>query len=263
MSFPNVIYKGFGAEKETQSTKIGNLPLGQIMITPGGNTYRHAKASSAASLGAGVIVAPPAIVPGHGSESGSGLLASATTTYNAIGDTTVRLLAKSAAFTTNQYEDGFLNVQGIAASTYLGYLYRIKSNKSAASVSELELELEKNDGLQVAFKAGTTFCSLLKNQYSDAVVATSGLFLMGITPTAVDAGHYFWVQTEGVASIEQGATVCVALSGVMASSGEAGSCTLSVAASTITQMYVGYALEATVASGAVLVRLDLMNSDVT
>ncbi|GAF90558.1 unnamed protein product, partial [marine sediment metagenome] len=215
MSFPNVIYKGFGAEKETGSAKIGSLPLGQIMKLPGGNEYRHTKASSAASLGAGVIVSSPLAVSGHGTVSGSGLLASATTTYNPVGATTVRLLAKSAAFTTDQYADGTLNVQGPALSGYIGHTYRIKSNKSAASVSELELELEKNDGLQVAFSAGATFCSLLKNQYQDTVVCATALYPVGITPVAVSAGHYFWAQTDGIASVVQGATVCVQNSGVM------------------------------------------------
>ena len=48
MSYPNVIYGDYGDEKVAQSTKIGNLPLGQLMVLPDGRKFRHAQASATA-----------------------------------------------------------------------------------------------------------------------------------------------------------------------------------------------------------------------
>ena len=48
MGIPSIIYGDYGDEKVTSSTKIGNLPLGQLMRLPDGRKYRHARSGGTA-----------------------------------------------------------------------------------------------------------------------------------------------------------------------------------------------------------------------
>lgn len=255
MSYPNIIYGDFGDEKNTYAAKPNNNHLGQLMILPDGRKFRLAQAGAA--LGAGVLTAASASQVGHGGIATSGLLASATVTYNQVGDTDIRLLAKSTVVTTDQYADGYLNVIGPAGSTYIGHLYKIKSNKSCASATELRVDLEDSDGLKVAFAAGSTTCGLRKSQYKEAIIAASGLALIGIVPVAVSASHYFWAQRSGPASCENGATACVVGQAVAAASAEAGSVSLGVAVSIASIPMIGHAMDAAGAAEASLVNLTL------
>ena len=263
MSYPNVIYGDFGDEKVAQSTAIGSLPLGQLMILPDGRKFRHGQAA-AASLLAGQIVSTSAAVSKHGDASGSGLLASATVTNNAIGNTAVILLTNSAAITKDQYAGGYLHVMGPAASTYIGHVYRIKSNLSCAVSAKATITLEPTDPLKVAFKAGTTICGLRRSSYKDLIVndgATVIAPVMGAVPVAVSTSFYFWTQRSGEASLLQAETVLVNGTAIIASSVEAGSVTVALSASAALTIsinrHLGQALMTAAASQAVLCYLTL------
>jgi len=260
MSHPNIIYGDYGDEKVTSSAKINNNPLGQLMILPDGRKFRHAQAGGT-SLEAGAVVSASAGSAGHGNVAGSGLIASATTTYNLAGHTDVYVATSLAAFTADQFADGYLNVQSPAASTYIGSVYRVKGNDAAASVGaggDLHIELYETDPLQISWKAGTTTCSLRKNPYDDQIVCASAAGpCTGVTPVAVSSSYYFWVQKSGPASIQTGATTVTDGQIVAVDKSAAGSCTLGVAVSLATQPRLGDALETVTATEAVLVNLDL------
>ncbi len=258
MAFPNVIYGRYGDEKTAQSTKINGLPLGQEMILPDGRSYRHSQAGGTTALDAGVLVGASAEVAGHGGIAGSGLLAATTVTDNLAGATAVVLLAKTAAVTLDQFADGVLVVTGPAASSYLGHSYRIKSNLSCANATTLLITLEQGDGLAIAAKAGVTTHTLRKSPYAQAIVLTAAAVgnEIGATNVAVSASFYFWAQRRGHCAVEQGATACVAGSGV-AVGGQAGSVTLAVAASSVVSPVLGKAVHAAAASEAVLIDLQM------
>ena len=227
MSFPNVIFGDYGDEKVAQSAKIGNLPLGALMLLPDGRKFRLSQMGVSA-MSAGQLVSTTVSVAGHGGISGSGLLASTTVTDNLAGATAVVLLAKTGAVTLDQYADGNLNVIGPAASSQIGHTYKIKSNKSCANATTLLITLEQTDPLIESASAGATLHSLRLSPYSGGLVmSTSALVapLMGSTPVAVSASFYFWAQRGGLASLRQGVTVCVVGQPVMAASAEAGSVT--------------------------------------
>ena len=264
MSFPNVIYGDYGDEKVAQSAAIGNLPLGKLMILPDGTKCHLARCGSAASLLAGQLTSTLAEVAGHGNVSGSGLLASVTTTYNAVGDTSVILLSQSAAITKDQYAGGLLNVLGPAASTYIGHVYRIKGNLSCAVSAKATITLETNDPLKVAFKAGSTLCSLRKSPYADQVVFDGATVVappMGATPVAVSTSFYYWAVTRGLASLLQSATVVVTGGPIQPAVSAAGSVTTVAATAGTAGGYgphaIGFALGAAAASQAVLCYLTL------
>jgi len=262
MGFPNVIYGDYGDEKVAQSTRIGNLPLGTQMILPDGRSFRHAKAGGTA-LSAGAICCASAGSPGHGNLAGSGLKVSATTTRNLSTHTDVYLATSLATFTTDQFADGFMNVAGPAASSYIGHIYKVESNLSAASVQaggDLHLKLYKTDPLKVTLAPTSCTVSLKANPYSQVIVnpgASPVCAPIGATVVAVSANFYHWIQRHGEASIHQAATVCVVGQGVIPSMTEAGSITVAFSAATGTPGKIGWALEGVTASESVLVMLDM------
>jgi len=260
MSFPSVIFGDYGDEKTAQSTKIGNLPLGMEMTLPDGRRFAHAQASAA--LGAGVIVGTIAGTVGHGNGSTFGLIASATATYNAVGDTTVRVACVSAAATLDQYADGFVNVQKSAG---IGEVYRVKSNKVAASTGvELEIELYPQDALKTAWTAGSTTIALRKSPYKDATVYSTSAAVgpvMGVTPTAISANFYFWVQRKGPAGVRCAVIMTDGVP-VVASSTVSGSAMPAISAYQVANLYgsqhIGKAMNACASTEAALVDLTLV-----
>lgn len=260
MAFPNVIYGRYGDEKKAQSTKLAN-EFGVKMILPDGREFHHAQAVSSATIIAGVVVGGGAETAGHGNVSGSGLLASATTTENLSGAKEVYLISKSAAIVKDEYAGGDLNVVGPAGSTaYGGRMYKIAANDSGAVSSRVKFTLEPYDTLKADCKAGTTIFSLRKNKFAQQNVWTVGTGAPnGVAPTAVSASFYFWVQRMGDASVWQGGTVVTAGDIVHAASAEAGSVTtIAVTAATGVNNHanpIGVARGAGAASEAVIVDL--------
>jgi len=263
MSYPNVIYGDFGDEKVAQSTKIGNLPLGQLMILPDGRKFRHAKAAAAA-LSAGIVVSTTAGVAAHGNVAASGLVASATTTHNVAGATDVYIVAGSVAFTKDMWADGYMNVQD---DTGEGHVYFVKSNDSGAASTQIKVSLYPNDKIKTAFNPNTTTVSLRKSLFTDQIIGATGTLIApvtGTTPTAVSASFYFWVQRGGPASLRTGATTVVNGDRVVAATATAGSVTVHTTADTSTVVaafnkntYVGTALETVTATEQALVDVNL------
>ncbi len=264
MSYPNVIYGAYGDEKVTAASAIGGLPLGQLMILPDGRKFRHAQAGAAA-LSAGSLVSNSAGLAGNGNVASSGLIASATTTYNLAGHTDVYLAMSLAAATLDQFADGYLNVIGPAASAYIGSVYKIKGNTAAASVGGVtKVTLYQNDPLKVSFAAGSTRCSLRKSAFKDIIPNDGATVIaptMGVAPVAVSATYFCWVQRTGECSIRQAATVAVDGQAIIASSVEAGSITVALSAAAALTIsinhHLGFALEGAAASQAVLCYLTL------
>lgn len=266
MSFPNVIHKDYGDEKVAQSTKIGNLPLGQLMILPDGRKFRHGQVG-AASIKAGQVVSCSAGIPGDGAVASSGLKASATVTHNQVGDTAVYVATSLLALTLDQYAEGTLNVSEPAASSYIGQLYKIKGNAAAASVGAggaAKITLYETDPLKVAWAPTSTLVTLRKSAFKDLIPNAGATVIappMGVAPIAASIGFYTWVQRSGEASVLQAATVCVDGQPVICSSVEAGSVTVAVSAeaaqSISIRQCIGYAMEGGAASVAVRVFLTL------
>ncbi len=255
--FPNIIYGDFGEEKTTYSVLPSSNHLGQLMVLPDGRKFRLAQAGGTA-LKAGAVVSVSAGLAAAGNVASSGLIASATTTYNLVGHTDVYVATSLAAFTKDQFAEGYLNVQGPAASTYIGHVYAVKSNASCAvSTENAKITLYDSDPLKVSFKAGTTTCSLRRNPFKDQIVAASITTITGSVPVAVSASHYFWCQRSGVASGLTAGTTVTDGAPVAIGNGQAGSVTVAVAVSLATQHIVGQALESVTATEAAMIDLNL------
>ncbi len=262
MSFPNVIYGGFGDEKVAQSTAIGSLPLGQLMILPDGRKFRHAKCGSAAAVSAGDVLSPSAGSAGHGAVSASGIAAGATITHNKIGDKVVNLVCNSAtSVLANHYADGLLNVQKSAGA---GHVYRIKENTSCASASAFTVTLYPEDPLKVAFAATSTKVSLRRSPYKEAILMSGSACIsppMGVAPVAVSASFFFWVQRSGPCSVATSGTTVTTGSPICSCTAADGKVTAGAAASAATNVWdtvpLGFALETCTAADLALCDLRL------
>lgn len=265
MGFPNIVYAGYGDDKKTHSTSPGGSPLGQDMRLPDGRRYSLGRCGSGAALTAGVVVGNSAAVEGHGAIAGSGLLASATTTYNLSAQNLVYLTTKSVAVTKDQYADGYMNVQLSAGNAEI---YKIKANDSAASASVVKFELEEN--LKTAFAAGSTAVGLMHSPFGELIPYSMGTVIgrpKGVTPCAVPISYYFWAQRGGPASVRTAATTLNVNGVVVCSSVTAGSVTVLVQATTgsasTTELNnylsskIGVAMDAPTAAEAAMVDLDL------
>ncbi len=197
MAFPNVIYGKVGDEKKTTTNKNTGMKLGGKMVLPDGREFRYCRASATA------------LVAGKLYEQDGGTLASdadykailAVAAAAASAQCTVTVTAGgTTACTTDLFADGYMAVASSAGSGN-GYVYAIKSCSSAAAGSTITITLEPSDPLKVALVAGTNTVGLRENPYAALILTTADTIglgkLCGVTPTAIAANKYGWIQTKG------------------------------------------------------------------
>ena len=197
MSYPNVIYGDYGDEKIAQSTKIGNLPLGQLMILPDGRHFRHAKASATA-LVAGDLYQQNSLAVLAGSADAN-MINNLAASAMAVGATEVKVtLGGTAAVSKDLFADGFMFV---AESAGQGITYKIKACNSAAAGSTLTITLQESDPIVVAVAASSSKIGLRQSSYHNVTLVTADTVsvgaLAGIAPVAASASFYCWLQRSG------------------------------------------------------------------
>lgn len=253
MSIPSVIYGDYGDEKVTSSTKIGSLPLGQIMILPDGRTYRHAK-SGGTALAVGTILRQGMIAD---SALDQEVVVAASA---AIGISSIQITTGTELATLNYYQDGYLYT---SLSAGLGSVYKIASHDATAtSADTLTMILADHDELKLAIDTGTEV-GLRQNEYASCLINPAGSNAMkgiicGIAPIAVSAGWYFWVQRRGAAVAMCGSAAVVIGEGVGCSTVVAGSILQSAFDGTKEEAKViGHTLAAGTNGTYVLINLEL------
>jgi hypothetical protein len=230
--FNNVIYGNYGDEKATSSTKIGNLPLGTLMILPNGSQFRHSKASATAMV-AGKLYQQNSMadVAGSADVAFDGTLAVAASV--AVGATTVTVtLGGTAAITKDALAGGQLFV---SLSSGAGHVYRIKGNTAAGSVSVASIYLEDTDPIKVALAASSTKVGVRQNPYDNLTITTADTVAVGavagIAPVAVPASYYCWIQRSGECAAFTDNTTLIVGIGITASTTVAGAVAVKPAAS--------------------------------
>ena len=180
---------GQGAAAGGSGATAQNAPLG-TRLRLSDRTYYYAVAS--ASLASGTVVCSPEPTASH--QSGVLAVAAAAVGAKSITGTS------SAAVAVNYYAEGFF---GVASGTNGGELYRIKSNAAGSTGFAITLY----DGLNTAITSGTGFW-LTPNPFQNVFVGSQAIDLpIGVCPTNVTSGGYFWLQTWGVANpLHQAAT---------------------------------------------------------
>jgi len=230
MSFPNVIYGDYGDEKRAQSTKIGSLPLGTLMVLPDRREYVHFRARTGTAVVIGELQQTSTTMAD--TMYSLFLVLSATV---AVGATSLSFTAgATTAVTTDQYADGFIVVAG-SVGTGRGYIYKIKSNNSAATGGECTVTLYPEDPIQVALEGGTTLVGVRANPYNLVVQATADTVegrYAGFSVSAVSAGFYGWLGTRGEVLGKNTGTALIAGESVLATTATVGGIRTSVGAGT-------------------------------
>ena len=257
MSFPNVIYGRYGDEKVAQSTAIGSLPYGQLMILPDGRKARHALAPSGTAIVAGSFYQCPADVADTAREKALALAATV-----AVGATSVVVTMGGTALTADQYVGGYL-ITASSAGTGVGRLYKILTNNSAAASSTATFGLEPSDPIETALSGGTTTIGIRQNQYRNLIVTSADTAQTGpnagVAPVAASAGFSFWVMRSGpVAAHVDAGTAVTAGNPVTASSATAGALGLAVGTAVYkARDIVGHVMTVPAADQFAIVNLEL------
>ena len=183
---------------ETSTTQ--KEALGTLRILDDGRKFRYAK-NGATPLVGGVICQALGTVANHNR------IAVATTT---AGKSAVTVTLGATAATENLYAGGYLQVT--AGANGIGMQYKIASHPAADASATLTVQLD--EPLVYALTNGTHTVRLVHNQFTGLVVATAvAQPAVGVTPCPVPANAYFWLQTGGVANVQQ--TTTTALGGLI------------------------------------------------
>ncbi len=251
----NRLYGDYGDEKETSTTRMESVALGKALELPDGRIYRYAKAGGAA-LSVGVLTEMPANL--DAANVANLAIASAA----AIGDTSVTITAGSVAVTEDDYRDGYFHVNDVTGE---GYLHKILANAGVAASASMLVTLDPDDPIKIALVAGSSQVGISRNEYALVTVTTADTARTGppagITPVAVAASAYFWVQRRGVAAVLAGGTDMVAGVPIMRGGATVGEMGKIVAGSASNNYYdfemIGYGISPATTSEYSLVTINL------
>ena len=196
MSFPTTIYGANGEEHQIYSTHRHNL--GTRMIMADGRVFRFAKMGAVAGV-VGKVYQAAVPVANH--------LNCAVDTARAVGATTVSATLGATAATKDEYKEGFVHINDADAE---GHIYPIKEHAAVSASAVLTATLEASYELVVALTTSSEV-TFTKNAYDSVVIAPTTLTapVMGVTPRAVTASYYCWLQTWGPAAVLTNGTLIV------------------------------------------------------
>ena len=170
--------------------------LGNKATLPDGRIYRYAKAGASA-LEVGKLMQSAVAVAAH---QGCAFVSSVNAGASAANSpTTIVITLGAAAVTADQYAGGTLVVN---AGTGIGQTFTILGHAAHAGSGPLTLTLV-DDTIRVALSASDSKCSLTASPYSGVIIAPTTLtgVPVGVTPCAVTALYYFWIQTHGACGV--------------------------------------------------------------
>lgn len=187
-------------------------PLGTLMMLQDGRKFRFFE-NGATALAAGRLIQSE--VPGANFDE------LAIPSAVAVNTKAFNVTNGATAITLNQFAEGYMNVEDDAGE---GHLYKIAGNAAEAAGSA-PFEVQLAHGILVAFTTATTV-GLTKSPYRDAIIHPSPptAAVLGVTPVAVAANAFGWVQTWGPCSVLTEGTLVIGDS-VQASSSADGAVT--------------------------------------
>src|SRR3990167_4708035 len=161
-------------------------PVGTKAITSDGRTWRYAKNASTA-LTTGVLCVQADLSANHEDVPFQ--------TAGVIGDTSIALTIATTSVAANEYVDGYAVV---IDDTGEGRAHLITAHGTGTGTVTFYIK----PGLLLATTTSTTVC-LVRNPWMDVVIndSTQTDLPAGVTPMAITADYYFWIQTGGVTAV--------------------------------------------------------------
>lgn len=221
------------AQELYSSSSVKQHKLGQIAWTPDGRKFQYCLAGELLVAGDWYQTALHA----------STYVSQACAAVAAIGATTVTVTT-GAAFTANQFRDGYLIV---SAGTGIGQMFVIKSHPAADSGASCVLTLD--EPIRVALDTTSTLTTI-KNAFDSvvkwAVTQTGSSAGAAVYPVA--SAEYGWLQTGGMGcALSDNVATAAETTGISPSTTTAGAITKAVT----TQETIGGSAQVVTVSAAV------------
>lgn len=189
--YPQSVGLKYGNEKVTSTTKYRTL--GTRAVLPDGRVFRW-------SVNGAVALSPADLCQTAVEPSAS----THTNALNVVGGGTTGVTTLTVVGVTiavaDFYADGYLVVD---TSPGQG-MYRIKSHEALTSAAAgIQVTFEEDDPLREALTSGTSKVGFRRNPYSSVIVSPTTLtgVVLGVSPVAVPASQYFWLQTWGFCAV--------------------------------------------------------------
>ena len=172
-------------------------PLGTKGVTTDGRIFRFTK-NGAVALTTGRLCIAADLIANHEDR--------AFATAGVVGDKIVSIAIGGTAITANQYDEGYLV---IIDDTGEGHTHQIVRHGTSTTGSE-NVSFTITPGLKEATTTSTTV-TLVRNIYSGVLVSDTSQsdIPVGVTPIAVTASYYFWLQAGGIAGVYTDTTATV------------------------------------------------------
>ena len=190
-----IVAGGPGDQFSEDTNRPGN-PLGSRMLFADGREYGLCLAGATA-LVAGAL---------NQQTLNSAEFDELVTAAAAVGAKEVTITTGSVALATDQAADGYLNIEDDAGE---GHLYTIKSHPAIATTTAGVLTLYEQ--LQVALTAASTSLVFI-NPWSLAIIKPASAptaALLGVSPHALPASNFGWLQVKGPASVVTDGSVLI------------------------------------------------------
>lgn len=170
--------------------------LGTRMYTPSGRIFRRAKAGTTA-LGVGTLMRKVENEAAHANLA----VAAAVNVNTKI----ITLTLTSIGTTFDEYKDGLIYINDVTGQ---GYVYEINGNTLTDKAGTCTVNITASEGVEVALTTSSE-ATLIKNRYNGVTICetTPSETSVGLTPAAVTASYYFWLQTGGPGAVLQDGTL--------------------------------------------------------
>ena len=136
-----------------------------------------------------------------------------------IGDTTVTVTLGTSAIVANEFQNGWLIVEGpVGASAEKGFMYQIKSHPAASGSATCVFTLKRAlvYGISTARRVnvlGNPLGNRKSTSYGCKVVPANGqtYIAVGIPVCRVSQAQYFWAQYKGIAGLETDGSIAMVI----------------------------------------------------
>lgn len=185
----------FGIDPYSESsTPVHNV--GVKGVSADGRIFRYAKANAVA-LSVGRLCVAADVTANH-----EDITVART---HAVGVTSIILDIGGTAVDANDYDNGYLVINDDAGE---GHTYLIKSHGSSSAGSE-EVTFVISPGLVVGTTIDVSDATIIRNPHREILQSNGNQndVPIGITPIAITADFFFWVQTGGVCAVLTDGTI--------------------------------------------------------
>jgi hypothetical protein len=123
---------------------------------------------------------------------------------NVVGSNYIQVTLTTSA---DQFAGGYVS---ITSGTGIGFTYRVRGCTATGTPNSTDAYLELYDKIQVAVDSNTGL-QIFGSPYADLEIVddSDDRIVAGVTVTNISAASYGWVQTRGIGTVLQGATLPV------------------------------------------------------